>query len=118
MPARSAIPIVRAIFIICCLMFGIFFGMAGMRGLGPTTGGVLGLVFGGLIVGADVLLKNMTIRSFGSGTFGLMTGVFCAWLLTRVPWAQLLFPPQSDSGEGFDRILNLVIYLTDRKSVV
>lgn len=112
MPARSAIPIVRLIFLVCCTLLGYFFGLAGMRGLGPVSGALLGGVFGGLVVGADLLLKNMTIRSFGSGTFGLMTGVFCAWLLTRVPWAQSLFPPQWGNADEFDRILSLVIYLT------
>ena len=76
------------------------------------TGGLLGALFGGLVVGADLLLKDMTIRSFGSGTFGLMTGVFCAWLLTRVPWAQSLFPPQWGNADEFDRVFTLVIYLT------
>ena len=112
MPARSAIPIVRIIFLICCTLLGVFFGMAGMRGMSLFTGGLLGALFGGLVVGADLLLKDMTIRSFGSGTFGLMTGVFCAWLLTRVPWAQSLFPPQWGNADEFDRVFTLVIYLT------
>jgi uncharacterized protein YacL len=107
MPARSAIPIVRALFLLCCILLGVLLGMAGLRGLSPVAGGVLGAVFGALIVGADMLLKDMTIRSFGSGTFGLMTGVFCAWLITRVPWAQSL-----GSSEEIDRIFALVIYLS------
>lgn len=107
MPARSAIPIVRALFLLCCILLGVLLGMAGLRGLSPMAGGILGAVFGALIVGADMLLKDMTIRSFGSGTFGLMTGVFCAWLITRVPWAQSL-----GSSEEIDRIFALVIYLS------
>jgi len=112
MPARSAIPIVRFVFLVTCLLLGYFLGMSGLVGLGRLSGVVLGAVFGGIVVGADMLLKDMTIRSFGSGTFGLMTGVFCAWLLTRVPWAQSLFPPQWGSADEFDRVLTLVIYLT------
>ncbi|MES2708038.1 MAG: PIN domain-containing protein [Verrucomicrobiota bacterium] len=116
MPARSAIPIVRALFLVCCVLLGVVLSVASSGGssggMHKITGGVLGALFGGLIVGADILLKNLSFRSFGSGTFGLMTGVLCAWLLTRVPWAQSLFPPQWDNAEAFDRILNLIIYLT------
>lgn len=112
MPARSAIPIVRVLFLLCCTLLGTVFGMTGMRDLSTVGGALLGACFGGLIVGADLLLKDMTIRSFGSGTFGLMTGVFCAWLITRVPWVQSLFPPQWGNAEEFERILALVIYLT------
>jgi uncharacterized protein YacL len=112
MPARSAIPIVRIVFLICCVLLGYFFGISGMRGLGPVSGAVIGGLFGGLVVGVDLMLKDMTIRSFGSGTFGLMTGVFSAWLLTRVPWAQSLVPPQWGNPEEFDRVFSLIIYLT------
>ncbi len=112
MPARSAIPIVRIVFLVCCTLLGIFVGTSGLRGMSMLSGGLIGALFGGLIVGTDLLLKDMTIRSFGSGTFGLMTGVFCAWLLTRVPWAQSLFPPQWSAADEFDRLLSLVIYLT------
>lgn len=115
MPARTAIPIVRALFLICCVLLGVALSAA-ISAANPTPmtriiGALLGALSGGLIVGADVLLKNLSFRSFGSGTFGLMTGVFCAWLLTRVPWAQSLFPPQWDNAETIDRILSLVIYI-------
>lgn len=111
MPARSAIPIVRFLFLACCLLLGYFLGFTGMRDLGPWSGALLGGGFGLLVVGADLLLKDLTIRSFGSGTFGLMTGVFCAWLLTRVPWAQSLLPPQWGNADDYDRVITLVIYL-------
>ena len=110
MLSRSVIPLVRLLFLVCCILLGSLIGMAGLRDLSMWGGALLGAAFGGLIVGADVLLKDMTIRSFGSGTFGLMTGVFCAWLITRVPWAQM-FPPQWGSPEEFERLLSLVIYL-------
>ena len=111
MPARSAIPIVRILFLACCLLLGYFLGFTGMRDLGPWSGALLGGGFGLLVIGADLLLKDLTIRSFGSGTFGLMTGVFCAWLLTRVPWAQSLLPPQWGNPDDYDRVITLVIYL-------
>ncbi|MDB6136286.1 MAG: conserved rane protein of unknown function [Verrucomicrobiales bacterium] len=112
MPVRSAIPIVRVLFVVCCVLLGIVLSIASSGTMHRITGGVLGALFGGLIVGTDILLKNLSFRSFGSGTFGLMTGVLCAWLLTRVPWAQSLLPSQWENAETFDRILNLIIYLT------
>lgn len=112
MPARTAIPIVRALFIICCVLLGVLLSVTAPGNMGRVAGGLVGGLFGALVVGTDVLLKNLTIRSFGSGTFGLMTGVLCAWLLTRVPWAASLIPPQWGNADDYDRVLNLIIYLS------
>jgi len=89
MPPRTVIHTVRAIFLICCVLLGM--SIASSTGTGEIshlTASVLGLLFGGLVIGLDMLLRNLTIRSFSAGTFGLMIGIFCAWLITNIPWAQ------------------------------
>src|SRR6188474_2481154 len=88
MPPRTVINTVRAIFLLCCVLLGMSVATAGTGEARYFTAAVLGLVFGGLVIGLDVLLRNLTIRSFSAGTFGLMIGIFCAWLITNIPWAQ------------------------------
>ena len=111
MPARTAIIAVRCVFLLCCVMFGIGLALAGSGKTGALGGGALGATLGGLLILADRLLRDVTIRSFASATFGLMTGIFCAWLLTRVPWAQSLTPPQWGNPEEVDRMVSLTLYL-------
>jgi len=88
MPPRTLIHTVRAIFLLCCVVLGMSVSSSGATEFDQAPAAVLGLVFGGLIIGLDILLRNMTIRSFSAGTFGLMIGIFCAWLITNIPWAQ------------------------------
>jgi uncharacterized protein YacL len=88
MPPRTLIQTVRAVFLLCSVLFGMSLSTSGTADIGLASGALLGLVFGALVIGLDVLLRNMTIRSFSAGTFGLMIGIFCAWLISNIPWAQ------------------------------
>ena len=88
MPPRALIHTVRVIFLICCVLFGMSVSTSRATEIPQIAAAALGLVFGGLIIGLDMLLRNMTIRSFSAGTFGLMIGIFCAWLIANIPpWA-------------------------------
>jgi uncharacterized protein YacL len=88
MPPRSAIHTVRAVFLLCCVSLGM--SIARMETQSALAGALLGALFGALIIGVDMVLRNLTIRSFSTGTFGLMIGIVCAWLLTSIPWGQSL----------------------------
>lgn len=89
MPPRTVINTVRAIFLVLCALLGMSVSSTGGAGdLNHFTTAILGICFGGLVIGLDMLLRNLTIRSFSAGTFGLMIGIFCAWLITNIPWAQ------------------------------
>ncbi len=88
MPPRTLIHTVRAVFLICCVLLGMSVVSTGQTEVSILTASALGLLFGGLVIGLDMLLRNMTIRSFSAGTFGLMIGIFCAWLITTIPWAE------------------------------
>ncbi|MEK7953332.1 PIN/TRAM domain-containing protein [Luteolibacter soli] len=43
-----------------------------------------GLFLGGIFVWLELLIKRFSLRAFSTATFGLLIGVFCAWLLTRL----------------------------------
>jgi uncharacterized protein YacL len=88
MPPRTVIHTVRAVFLLCCVMLGMSVSTSGATQISHPVAALLGLGFGGLIIALDMLLRNMTIRSFSAGTFGLMIGIFCAWLITNIPWAE------------------------------
>ena len=87
MPPRTAIHTVRAIFVLCCIVLGM-----SIASTEPDYSGflaaLLGALFGLVVIGVDILLRNLTIRSFSAGTFGLMIGILCAWLITNIPWAK------------------------------
>ena len=63
----------------------------------------MGALCSGGVIGVDVMLRNLTIRSFSAGTFGLMIGIFCAWLVNNIPWTQ--------NAEGKGGVLQLAVYL-------
>ena len=61
---------------------------------------------GGLLVAAffilvEALAKGVTVRGFSHAIFGLLIGIFCAWLLTRV---------------DIDRLLVVALQLTDDRA--
>jgi uncharacterized protein YacL len=101
MPSRTAITAVRAVFLICCVLLGMSIASTGTADIAHVTAALLGLLFGGLVIGLDVVLRNLTIRSFSAGTFGLMIGIFCAWLITNIPWAKNIGPRGSWIELGF-----------------
>ncbi len=103
MPPRTVIHTVRAIFLVCCVLLGMSVASVNPGEISSIAAIALALLFGGLIIGGDILLRNLTIRSFSAGTFGLMIGIFCAYLITTIPWAQ------NTGGKG--NWIELSIYL-------
>lgn len=55
-------------------------------------GAIAGLGFASIIIVLDIMLRHLTLRTFSHGTFGLLIGLLCAWLVTRIffetDWAQ------------------------------
>ncbi len=47
-------------------------------------GAMLGLGFASIVIVLDIMLRHLTFRSFSHGTFGLLVGLLCASLVTRV----------------------------------
>ena len=82
MPAPISVRIARAIFVAASCLLGIAVAL-GFDG--PTwIGAIAGTLFGAFLVLIDTLIKNFSIRGFSSATFGLLIGLGCAWLVTRI----------------------------------
>lgn len=47
-------------------------------------GALIGLGFASFVIVLDIMLRHLTFRSFSHGTFGLLIGLLCAWLVTSI----------------------------------
>lgn len=72
------------------------------------TGAILGLGFASFMIVLDVMLRGVTIRSFSHGTFGLLIGFLCAWLVTRIGFFEAGWVEQFELAGN---IFNLAIFL-------
>ena len=82
MNPTTTLRLARAGFVLFACLLGVALAPAfqALWWKGALVGAGLGLVVAGL----DVLLIRFTIGVFSSATFGLMIGLFCAWLITRI----------------------------------
>lgn len=71
-------------------------------------GAILGLGFASLMIVLDVMLRGISIRSFSHGTFGLLIGLLCAWLVTRIGFFEAGWVEQFEVAGN---IFNLAIFL-------
>ena len=71
-------------------------------------GALLGLGFASIVIILDIMLRHLTIRSFSHGTFGLLIGLLCAWLVTRIGFFQAGWVEQFQLAGN---IFNLAIFL-------
>ncbi|MEM7601455.1 MAG: hypothetical protein AAF357_08575 [Verrucomicrobiota bacterium] len=72
------------------------------------TGAIIGLGFASFMIVLDVMLRGVTIRSFSHGTFGLLIGFLCAWLVTRIGFFEAGWVQQFELAGN---IFNLAIFL-------
>ena len=105
MPTSTIIRLVRIIFVIVCVLLGLSLALGSRERVEAWVGAVGGLGFGGMLVLVDMLLKNFTIRSFSSGTIGLLIGVLCAWLITQIPGI-----PVMEGQEEIKRVMLTMLY--------
>lgn len=110
MPINTIIRIVRFTFVIICVLIGLALALGSRESIQPWMGAVCGLVFGGILVMVDMLLKNITIRSFSAGTIGLLIGVLCAWLITQIPGIPPMEGKDAEQGDEIKRVLNTMLY--------
>jgi uncharacterized protein YacL len=102
----------RAGFVLFCGLLGV--ALAPSFEAGGWTGAGVGAIFGLLVAGIDILLNRFTIGVFSSATFGLMVGVFCAWLVTRINLPELpgfLSLDEADRARSRN-IYELIVYVT------
>ncbi|MBK1834768.1 hypothetical protein [Roseibacillus ishigakijimensis] len=120
----SSVNVARLSFLILCLLTGValHFGFGVefkadsevQRDLLPLELAIVGaLVVAGLLIWVETLIRDVSLREFSTGTFGLAVGVFCGWLLTQLNVEQLLFKlielqDGVDSPYLADNILDLI----------
>ncbi|MEO0413821.1 MAG: twitching motility protein PilT [Verrucomicrobiota bacterium] len=83
MRGSHSLRLIRTIFVVICCVIGLFVGLA-QDTTQPWLGVVVGLAFGSFILLIDLSLRDFSIRGFSTGTFGLLIGLLCAWLITRI----------------------------------
>jgi len=92
--SSKAVAIARMIYLIICIFAGatlFHYTLGQSMGIGFIWIGILiGLAVGGLFIYVDSLMKQFTLRGFSFATFGLLIGLFCAWLLSTVNLPELL----------------------------
>lgn len=79
--------IARAAFVMLTTLLGISLAMGQSANHG-WIGAVVGLFFGLSVLLIDLGLRNFSIKGFSTGTFGLLVGLLCAWLVTRIGFFQ------------------------------
>ncbi|MBB5351052.1 uncharacterized protein YacL [Haloferula luteola] len=104
MGTPASVNIVRLLYVLICVVAGcmLAFGTKGYESWGlPMWGGIIGgLLVAGIFILVEVLIKGFTVRGLSTATFGLLVGLFCAFLLTRVGLSELV-------TAVFDRTLEL-----------
>ena len=93
----SSVNVARLGFLLLCLLTGVAlhygFGVDNegkdLMSIGKAISGAI-LIAGGLIW-VESLIRDVSLREFSTGTFGLAIGVFCGWLLTQLKVEEVLF---------------------------
>lgn len=107
-PSSWSIRVVRAIFFALTVFTGIIIA----HGLQyqAWTGALIGSAFMGLLLALDQLFVRFTMRDFSHATFGLLIGLFCAWLVTRVGIFQLTWFESIEDGDSILNIIEIIVY--------
>lgn len=103
--APASVNIARVLYLLVCAAAGVVLALS-TRDTSiqvPMWVGILGgLVVAGFFIWVESLIKSLSLRGFSTATFGLMIGMFCAWLLTRVGAAELV--TQAFRGGGVELV--------------
>jgi uncharacterized protein YacL len=109
--ATTSVQIARLVYLLVCELAGVAVALStkGAELEIPLWVGILGgLLLAGLFILVEALSKGFTLRGFSTATFGLLVGLFCAWLLTSVNVDRLFVEVFQVSEDGADTI-NLIV---------
>lgn len=110
MYSRKAVYTVRFFFLLVCASVGALIALG--LGWGMYKGVAIGSFFASIFIAVDLLARNWSFRSFSSGTFGLMVGLFCAWLITRIDIGSIqLLSDDHAFGQELRGLIGLALYL-------
>lgn len=108
MRSPFAIQVVRAVFFALSVFLGIAIALGFQH---PAwVGAFSGAAFMGLLLLLDRLVERITIREFSHATFGLLIGLFCAWLFTRIGIFQLAWFQSLTESETVRNIVEICTY--------
>lgn len=111
----ASVNVVRLIYLLVCEGAGVAIAL-GTKGSPievPLTAGVVGgLVVGGFFIWVETLIRSFSVRGFSTATFGLLIGIFCAWLLTRVGFPRLVTLAMKDAelASTIAMTLDMILY--------
>ncbi|HSJ03662.1 MAG: PIN/TRAM domain-containing protein [Verrucomicrobium sp.] len=87
MPVPWSIRLARTLFMTVAVLIGAAIAVGALQ---PAWVGVLGgLLAGGFFVLVDSLLAQFSFREFSFSVFGLLIGMFCAFLVAKIPFFDL-----------------------------
>lgn len=107
MSQYALLNVIRMLFLLLAGFIGALVAMGENAGIW-WFGSILGLGFASLVIVFDIMLRHLTFRSFSHGTFGLLIGLLCAWLVTRIGFFE------TDLAQQFPlagSIFNLAVFL-------
>jgi len=90
--APTSINVARITYLLVCELAGIGVSLS-TRGMGdfeiPLFLGVLGgLAVAGMILFCETCIRNFTLRGLTNTSFGILVGLFCAWLITKLNYQE------------------------------
>jgi uncharacterized protein YacL len=103
-----SIRLTRALFVTLAVLLGAIVA-AGFKQQ-PWAGMLAGCVIGFFFILVDSLLGRFTFREFSFGTFGLLIGLFCAWLVTKIGIFELPLFRQRDDYETVKSVAEFSTY--------
>lgn len=74
-------------------------------------GTLIGLAAGGFFVLVDSLLARFSFREFSFATFGLLVGLFCAWLVTKIGIMDLPWFRSLEDQDSIRNVVEICLYL-------
>ncbi len=110
MYSRSAVYTVRFFFLLVCGTIG---GLIAAGLEQPVHIGIaVACFFASVLIAVDILARNWSFRNFSAATFGLMVGLFCAWLLSRIDFAGVPMVREMPNSHEVVGVIHLALYLS------
>lgn len=110
---KTSLNITRALYLIVCEMGGMLLAIQTLGSDKLWIGLLGGLIVCIFFIFVESTIKNFNIRGLSTGTFGLLVGILCAWLLTAVRFPEMLaalFSPSINNPESFALAFDSMMY--------
>lgn len=110
MKPNWSIQVARAVFFALSVFIGIAIALGFQQ---PAwVGAVSGTAFTVIVLTLDLVMARFSLRDFSYATFGLLIGLFSAWLITRISVFQLSFFQSMPDGEAVRNVVKICVYAT------